>query len=142
MATTSSAILERIETVLQAQPLSLTLAPNPFTDDVVPNTLVAETVRVQSGGIVNDTDVSNYTVLRLERITVTLQRALQFEGYEAQRDLQDLLDRIERAVIADGADHDYMVRVEKGSRKITRKKDSDVCEASLSFIADYMFSEV
>lgn len=142
MATTSSAILERVEMVLQAQPLNLTLAPNPFTDDVVPNTLVSETVRVQSGGIVKDDDISNYTVLRLERITVTLQRALQFEGYEAQRDLQDVLDDIERAVIADGPDHDYMVTVEKGSRKITRKKDSDVCEASLHFIVDYMFSEV
>lgn len=142
MATTSSAILERVEMVLQAQPLSLTLAPNPFTDDVVPNTLVAETVRVQSGGIVKDTDVSNYKVLRLERISVTLQRALQFEGYEAQRDLQDVLDDIERAVIADGPDHDYFVTVEKGSRKITRKKDSDVCEASLNFIVDYDFSEV
>lgn len=142
MATTSSAILERVETVLQAQPLSLTLSSNPSTDETVPNSLVAETVRVQSGGIVKDTEVSNFTVLRMERITVTTQRASGFEAYESQRDLQDLLDKIERAVIADGPDNNYFATVEKGSRKITRKKDSDVLEATISFVVDYDFSEV
>lgn len=136
-----SAILERIETVLQADPLNLTLAQNPFTDETVPNTLVAETVRVQSGGTMNDLHQSNNSVARLERVSVIVQRPMQFEAYEAQRDLHDLLDRIERAVINDGDDHSYMASVEKGSRKIARKKDSDLYEASIHFRVDFDFSQ-
>jgi hypothetical protein len=141
-ATTISAILERIETVLSSNPLNLTLAPNPFSDETVASAMVNDTCRVESGGIVHDKPVSNWGVCRLERISVKLQRSLDFEGYQAQRALQDLLDDIERAVLADGPDHDYMAYVEKGSRKITRKKESDVCEAALNFIVDYDFSEL
>lgn len=140
-ATTISAILERIEHLLVAEPLKLTLAPNPFTDDAIPNSMVGEMARVTSGGLVHSRSTSNYQAIRLDRVTVTVQQALQFEGYQAQRDLQDVLDTIERAVIADGPDHSYMAVVEKGSRKIVRKKDADVCEASINFLVDYDFNE-
>ena len=73
--------------------------------------------------------------------SVTVQQPLSFEGYQAQRDLQNVLDDIERAVIADGPDHSYMAHVEKGSRKIVRKKNADVCEASINFLVDYDFNE-
>jgi hypothetical protein len=140
-ATTISAIIERIETVLAAEPLALTLNPDPFTDEGIPNQSVNDTVRVTSGGVVNSRSTSNYQAIRLDRVTVTLQRSMGFNGYEAQRDLQEVLDDIERQIIADGPDHGYSVTVEKGSRKIERKKESDVISASLHFLVDYDFSE-
>jgi hypothetical protein len=140
-AQTISDILTRIETVLAASPLNLLLNPDPFSDEGVPNALVDTTCRVTSGGMVHSKSTSNHQALRIDRVTVTVQKTLKFEGYEAQRELQDLLDDVERAVIADGPDHGYMVSIEKGSRKITRKKDSDVVEASLNFLVDYDFSE-
>jgi hypothetical protein len=140
-ATTISAILERFESVVTSEPLNLTLSNNPFTDEVVPNTLVNEVCRVQSGGVVSSRSTSNYQALRMDRVVVSIQRALQFEAYQSQRDIQDLLDVIERQVIADGPEHGYMVTVEKGSRKIVRRKDADVVDASLSFLVDYDYSE-
>jgi hypothetical protein len=140
-ATTVSAIIERVEQVLVAEPLALTLNPDPFSDEGVPNSLVDTSCRVTSGGVVHSRSTSNYQALRIDRVTVTVQKTLSFEGYEAQRALQDLLDDIERAIIADGPEHGYMASVEKGSRKITRKKDSDVCQASIDFLVDYDYSE-
>lgn len=140
-ATTISAILERIELVLIGQPLSLTLASDPYTDMGVPNALVNTTCRVTSGGIVNSRSTSNYQAVRIDRVTVTVQQQMQFEAYQAQRDLQDLLDSIERAVIADGPEHGFLVQVEKNSRKITKKKDTDVVEGAIHFLVDYDFSE-
>lgn len=140
-ATTISAILERFEAVLQSDPLNLTLSVSPFSDEVVPNTLVNETVRVQSGGVVSSRSTSNYQAVRMDRVVVSIQRSLQFEAYQSQRDIQDLLDDIERCIIADGPDHGYMVTVEKGSRKIVRRKDADVVDASIHFLVDYDFSE-
>ncbi len=140
-ATTISAILERIETVLQAEPLVLTRSIDPFTDALTPNTMVDTTFRVVAGGMVRENSQSNYSTARVDRVTVTVAQALKFDGYQAQRDLQDLLDDIERAIIADGPDQGYMVTVEKGSRKVTRPKDSDLCQASISFFCDYDFLE-
>jgi hypothetical protein len=140
-AQTISAILERVETVLAAAPLNLELARQPFSSEGVPNSLVDTTCRVTSGGMVHSRSTSNYQALRIDRITVTVGKTMNFDGYESQRALQDLLDEIERAIIADGPEHGYMVSVEKGSRKITQKKDSDVYEASINFLADYDFNE-
>jgi hypothetical protein len=140
-ATTISAILERFESVLQSEPLNLTLSTTPFSDEVVPNTLVNEVCRVQSGGVVSSRSTSNYQALRMDRVSVSIQRALQFEAYQTQRDIQDILDDIERYVIADGPEHGYMVTVEKGSRKIVRRKDADVVDASIHFLVDYDFDE-
>jgi hypothetical protein len=141
-ATTISAIIERIETVLAAEPLTLTLGPDPNSDRSVPNLAVDTTFRVTHGGVVNSRSTSNFSEARVDRVTVTIQKAMNFDGNDAQRAIQDQLDDIERAIIADGTDHSYMVSVEKGSRKTTRKKDSDVFESAIHFLCDYDFSEV
>jgi hypothetical protein len=140
--TTISAIIERIETVLAAEPLTLTLGPDPNSDRAVPNSLVDTTFRVTHGGVISSRSSSNFSEARIDRVTVTVQKAMNFDGNDAQRQIQDLLDDIERAVIADGPDHSYMVNVEKGSRKTTRKKDSDVFESAIHFLCDYDWSEV
>jgi hypothetical protein len=140
--TTISAILDRFATLLEAEPLNLVSAGDPFSDTAIPNVSVGSTYRLMSGGLVRDTQQSNYMSARVERVTVIVQAPLNFDGYQAQRDLQDVCDAIERAVIAAfGVAPKVGIAVEKGSRKITRKKDSDVCEASLSFQCDYDFNE-
>ena len=98
--------------------------------------------RLVPGGLVGQTCQSNYSTARIERIVVTVNRMTQFDAYDVQRALEDQLDAIERAIIADGPDHSYMASIEKGSRKVTRKKDSDVIEASINFLVDFDFSEV
>lgn len=140
-AQTIANIIERIETVLQAAPLNLELHSDPFADTGIPNTLANTSARVVSGGVVTSRPTSNYQALRIDRVSVIVLRTMDFDGMAAQRDLQDFLDEIERAIIADGPAHGYMVSTEKGSRKITRKKDSAVCEATLHFLVDYDFSE-
>jgi hypothetical protein len=143
-ATTVSAIIERIETVLAAAPMNLLLNPDPDpkADQGIPGSLVDTTFRVSHGGVVSIKGTSNFSEARIDRITVTVQKAMNFDGNEAQRAIQYLLDDVERAIIADGTDNDYMVNVEKGSRKTLKKKDSDVFESSIHFLCDYDFSEV
>lgn len=140
-AQTISAIIERFETVLAAAPLNLEVSQDPFSDTGVANTFVDTTVRVTHGGLVNDRITSNYQSMRIDRISVTVLRAFRFSGIDAQREVQDLLDEIERAIVADGPDNGYMVNVEKGSRKPVKKKGTDVLEAAIHFLVDYDFSE-
>ncbi len=143
--TTISAILSRIETLLTTSSgLGLTLSPDPWSGENIPGTLSNDTVRVRSGGQIGaPVCQSNFASARLDRIVITVTRSLMGEGgpYQAQRDISDVLDDIERAVIADGPDHDYMVSTEKGSRKVTHPKDATVCEAELILVVDYDFSE-
>src|SRR5690242_4320524 len=142
MATqTIAAILERVETVLQDPPCLLKPSANPFTETTTPNIDINETYRVQAAGVLSDTDVGNFLSARRERVIVTLYQRMDFDGYQAQRDLQDLLNTVERAIIADGPDHSYMAFLEKGSGKVTRPKDTDLCEAPLSFIVDYDYDQ-
>jgi hypothetical protein len=140
-ATTPAAILERIRTVLEAEPLALVANGDPFSDVGMPNALVDSAFRILHGGMVHESTIAPGMTLRIDRITVTVQQALNFDGYQAMQDLQDRLDDIQRAILADGADHSYMATVEKGSRKVTRPKDADVCIASLSFLIDFDFDE-
>jgi hypothetical protein len=139
-AQTISAILERFQAVLEAPPLSLTPSLEPFGDTAVPNALIDETYRLVAGGVVNDRTTSNWQSVRLDRITITIAQALKMDGYAAQRDLQTLLDDIERALVNDGPDHGYFASVEKGSRKTERPKGTDLCRASLNMLVDYDFS--
>jgi hypothetical protein len=143
MATqTTAGILERFETVLQDPPCLLKPSNNPFTEATEPNISINETYRLQTGGLLSDLPVGNYFSARRERIIVTLYQRMDMDPYQAQRDLQDLLDTVERAIVADGTDHGYMADVEKGSRKATRpNKDSDLYEAQLSFMVDYDFDQ-
>jgi hypothetical protein len=141
-ATTLSAILTRFETVLQAAPLSLSPAGDPYSSEGISGPEVDSAFRLVPGGLVGQTCQSNYSTARIERIVVTVNRMTQFDAYDVQRALEDQLDAIERAIIADGPDHSYMASIEKGSRKVTRKKDSDVIEASINFLVDFDFSEV
>jgi hypothetical protein len=136
-----STILERFQAVLEASPLYLTASVDPFSDVAMPNTLVDTAFRLTAGGMVSSRSTSNYQAVRIDRVTVTVQQALKFSGYAAQADLQDLMDAIERALIADGPDQGYSVTVEKGSRKVERPKGADICRASLNLLVDYDFSE-
>jgi len=133
------AILTRFETVLQAAPLSLVKAPSPFSDDQVANALVDTSFRVMGGGVVRDEPVSHYQSYRVDRVTVSVMQMLKMDGYDAQRDLEDLCDDIERYVIADGTSQGYSVTVEKGSRKVVRPKGTDICRAEVNFLVDYDF---
>lgn len=140
MATqTSAGILERFEAVLEAPPCLLRKSQNPFTTEAETNIEVGTTYRLIAGGVVNDRPTSGWQCVRLERIIVTVQQRLNFDGYQAQRNIQDLCDTIERAIVADGPDHSYHVSLEKGGRKVTRPKDTDLCEAAIAFLVDYDF---
>jgi len=141
-ATTVTAILTRLETVLQAPPLGLTLSLTPFSDTTEPNVVMLTLVRVVSGGLVGQRCTSNYSEARMERLTVTVQQPLNFDGYGAQRDLTTLCDAIVRALIADGPAHGYDVTEERGSRKVTRPPKTDLCRAEIHVIADFDYSEV
>lgn len=139
-AQTMSAILERFETVLQAPPCLLKPSNNPFSEVADPSITINETYRVTAGGLVGiPLEVGNYQEARLERVTVTVYQRMDMDGYQAQKDIQDVLDTVERAIIADGPDNGYMVTLEKGSRKLTNPKKTDLIEASLSFMVDYDF---
>ena len=140
-ALTTAAILERFETVLQAPPCLLQPSANPFTETTVANVNVDTVYKLTANGIISDRITSNFQSVRLERIGVCVYKAMQFDGYQAQREIQDLLDTIERAIVADGPDQGYMATLEKGSRKVTRPKGTDLCEATLSFLVDYDFDE-
>lgn len=139
-ATTMSAILARFATVLEAAPLSLVTSSTPFDVKDVPNDLVNTTYRLLSGGLIRDDDQSNYSTARVERVTVTVMQRMDFDAYQAQQDLSDLLDDIELAIIAEGNTVPLLgIRLEKGSRKVVRPKDSDIVEATLGFMVDYDF---
>lgn len=140
-AQTMSGILARFETVLQAPPLNLVKSTSPFDDADVPNTLTDMAFRVLAGGIVSDVPTTNYASLRLDRVTVSVGKMLAFDGYGAQRAVQDLLDTIEQRIVADGIDHGYFASLEKGSRKSVKPKNADICQASISFLVDYDYSE-
>lgn len=140
-ATTISAIIERFEKVLTSPPLNLTISTQPFGDDVEGNAIVDAMFRVVSGGMVGQRSQSNYAEARMDRVTVTLQQKLRFDGYQAQRDLTDLADDVVRAMIADGLDYSYDVTEEKGSRKIVHPKKTDICRMDIGFICDYDWNE-
>jgi hypothetical protein len=140
-ATTPSEILARFKTVLETEPLNLTANPDPFTDEGVPNTLIDQSFRLVHGGMVHEKTIAPGMTLRIDRVTVSIYRAMQFDGYQAQQDLQDQLDLVQRELVADGTEHSYMASVEKGSRKVTRIKESDVCIASLNFLVDFDWDE-
>ena len=142
-ATTMSAILERFDTVLQDEPCLLKPSSNPFTDTSESNISIDTTYLLQAGGLVGTPLTTGYySDARVERVTISLYKTMEFDAYQAQKDLMDLLDVVERAVIADGPDNGYMVTVEKGSRKVTRPKGTDLCEAALSFLVDFDYSEL
>ena len=140
-ATTVTAIMTRIKTVLESSPLSLKAATDPFGQDALANTVVDSSFQIQAGGLVNEKPVGGDQWVRIDRVNVKVFRKMAFDGYDAQGDLQTLLDSIEARVIADGTNNSYEAVVEKGSRKVTRKKDSDVIEATVGFQVDYDFSK-
>lgn len=140
-ATTLSAILTRFESVLTTAPLSLTLSQQPFSDETEPNAVVDTLVRVTSGGLAGLKSQSNYAEARLERVTVTLQQPLGFDGYGAQRALSDLADDVAKAIIADGPGHGYDVTEERGSRKQVNPKKTELCRLEIHFLVDYDWLE-
>lgn len=144
MATqTTAGILERFEAVLQAPPCLLRPSANPFTDTAEPSVTIDVTYRLMAGGLAGEPMTTGYYAdARLERIAVVLYKAMEFDAYQAQKDLQDLLDTVERAIIADGPDHGYMAYLEKGSGKVTRPKATDLCEATLNFLVDFDYTEL
>lgn len=139
---TTAGILARLAAVLEASPCSLTASPTPFSVETVAAAMVNVTYRLRAAGVTNERGLSNYAVARMERFEVTLQRRLDFDAYDAQEDLQTVLDTVERAVIADGPNNSYSATVEKGSRKVTRPKNADVAEAAIVFLCDYDFNEL
>lgn len=148
--TTLSAILDRFERVLESPPLSLTKSKVPFNDDkslvIEPNNVIDVLFSVSGGEMVSRTSQSNYSEARLDRVIVTLHKAMNFDAYAARRDLADMCDRVVRALIADGPDHSYDVSEERSSRKISRPKGdkgvpTDICRAEIHFFVDYDYSE-
>ena len=137
-ATTTSAILDRFERVLQSPPLSLTLSRVPFGDATLePNLSINTTFQVMSMGLVNNRPQSGNWEARIDRIAVRLYQRLDMDGYLAQRTLEDMCDAVAMALFADGPDHDYYAQEEKGSRKIQLPKKSDVLHADIQFLVDY-----
>jgi hypothetical protein len=142
-ATTASAILTRFETVLAAAPLSLTKSIHPFGIATEANTVVDTLFRVLYGGSAGmPLSQSNHSEARLDRITVSVHRTLKDDAYAAQRALADLCDSVVKAIIADGGSNGYNAFEDKGSRKIVRPKDTDLCVAEIQFIVDYDWNEV
>ncbi len=141
-ATTLAAILERFETVLTTAPLSLTLSQQPFSDETEPNAVVDTLARVTAGGLVGQRGQSNYAEARIDRVVVTLQQPMGFDGYSAQRALSDLADDVSRAMIADGPSAGYDVTEERGSRKTVNPKKTELCRLEINFFVDYDWSEL
>lgn len=140
-ATTLAAILARFKTVLEASPLSLKVTNDPYGAETIANTATDTAVQIQAGGLVSEKPQGGDQWVRIDRVNVVLFRKMAFDGHDAQNDLQTLLDSIEARVIADGTNNSYEAVVEKGSRKVTRKKDSDVLQATVAFQVDYDFSK-
>ncbi len=128
--------------MLTAAPLSLALSVQPFGDTTEPNAAVDTLARVVAGGLVGQRSQSNKSEARIDRVTVVLQQAMKFDGYSAQRTLSTLCDSVVKAMIADGPGQGYDVTEEKGSRKITNPKKTDLCHAEIGFLVDYDWSEV
>ncbi len=140
-ATTIGAIMQRFQTVLEAAPISLERSGDPFTDTGTPGGMTDRTYRLVHAGLVHSTPMSAGLVVRIERITVTIMRAMQFDGYVAQIDVQDQLDAVERAIVADLVAQSINVNVEKGSRKVTRPKNANICVGAINFLVDFDFNE-
>ncbi len=141
-ATTLAAILERFEAVISTAPLSLTLSKQPFGDETEPNLVVDVLARVTSGGMAGQRSQSNHSEARMDRVIVSLQQAMKFDGYGAQRDLAILCDDVVRAIIADAIDQGYDVTEEKGSRKMSNPKKTDLVRADIGFLVDYDWLEI
>lgn len=139
--TTLSAIMTRFRTVLEAEPLLMKPTVEPFSDEPQPSTLVDNSYRIVSGGTVNKRAMGYRVWAVQDRIVVHLSRKMGPDGQVAQEALLDLFDDVESLLMQDGDDHSYQATAEKGSRKFTRPKDSQVINGSMSFVVDYDWSE-
>jgi hypothetical protein len=135
-----SDIIARFRTVLEAAPVSLTETREAFSHERQPNAALENSYYLEDGGIVSSRSVSNYDVVRLDRLTVFIAKKLAFDGATAMDALEDTLVSVERALVADGTSQGYNVNVEQ--RRMTRPAGRDYCVGSLAVTVDYDYREI
>lgn len=138
---TTDSLMARVRTVLEASPVSLTRARDAFSHDAQPNSVTTNSYWLEDGGNVSSQSVSNYTAVRIDRLTVYVAQKLNFASVEMLEDVEQTLTAIERALVADGPAQSYSVTPQP-IRRITRAAGADVAIGSIALGFDYDYAEV
>lgn len=139
-ATDLNAIIDRVQAVLEASPLSLSKSKDAFSHDRQPNTMVTNSYYLRDAGLASSQDQSSNAEARIDQIEIFVGRKVNFDGTTAMETMQTSLIAIERALVADGPSHSYNARAV--NRRVTRPGGKEMVVGSLTLSFDYDFSVV
>lgn len=139
MATTDlKSIVDAWQVVLAASPFSLKAAPEPFSFDRVPNSLIGGSYYIADGGQISRTSQTNYVEARIDRLEVWISKPLNFAGVAQFEALLQLSDTLYRYLSADGRTNGW--NVEQDGHDVRQVKGADLIVGRFSFKVDYDFS--
>ena len=137
--TTLKAIIDRIQAVCEASPLSLSKAKDAFSHDRQPNALLSNTYYLEDGGLVSSVDQGNNAEARIDAIDIHVAKKLAFDGTTALETMETTLLTLERYVLADGLSNSYHAHV--ANHKVSRPTGKDFLIGSLTINVDYDVSK-
>src|SRR5438105_15759498 len=105
--TTLSAIIDRIQAVLEDTPLDLSKAKDAFSHDSQPNGLLTDTYYLHDAGVQNSVEQSNNAEARIDQIEILLARKVAFDATAALETMEASLRDVERYLVADGPTNGY-----------------------------------
>lgn len=130
-------IIDRVQAVMEASPISMTATREPFSHDRQPAGLVTNTYRVEDAGLNSSRSMTNHAAARIDTLRVWIARKMAFAGQTALETVEDAIVAIERALIADGLAQGYHVQLTGRDPR----RSGDLVIASITFTVDYDFNE-
>lgn len=138
--TTLSAIIDRVQAVVEASPVSLLKSKDAFTHERQPNALLTDTYHLADGGLYTSVDVTSNAEARVDRLQILVARKVTFDSTAAMEAMHATLRAIERALIADGPAHSYNAQL--NGRTVTKTAGKDFLIGSITMLFDYDYSKV
>lgn len=136
-ALTPTGIINRLQVVMEASPISMVQTREPFSHERQPSGLIQNVYRIEDAGLVSTRPITNRTQARIDAYRVWFTRKMAFAGQTALEAVEDSIVAIERAVIADGLAQGYHVTFAGRNPRAV----GDLVIASVTFNVDYDFSE-
>ena len=134
-ATTLKTIIDTVQALCEASPLSLSKSRDAFSHDRQPNTLLTNTYHIEDDGIVSSTELGANAEARIDALKIHIARKIAFDGVTAFETVQETLLTLERHLLAHGPNHSYYPRAL--NRDVTRPKGTDFLIGSLTVHVDY-----
>lgn len=138
MATTDlTSILAAWREVLEATPLSLGRAAQPFTFDRIPNAALQNAYYIEPAGQVGRRSQTNDVETRVDRLIVWVAKPLAFAANDQLAAMVTLMDEIYRYLSADGRTNGW--NVEQDGHQVQQPKKTELLIGRFSFTVDYDF---